>query len=72
MEDSALETANFLQAVSHEGWLLALCYLLSGEKYVTEIQEKLSIRQAEASQHLMRLRLEGMVATRLSTKVLGC
>ncbi|WP_438826189.1 ArsR/SmtB family transcription factor [Ruegeria atlantica] len=58
--------------MSHEGRLLTLCYLLSGENSVTEILEKLSIRQAEASQHLMRLRLEGMVATRLSAKVLGC
>ena len=60
--------ANFLKALSHEGRLMILCYLSSGEKSVGELEELLSSRQAAVSQQLSRLRSEGMVNYRRQGK----
>ncbi len=44
--------------------LKALCALADGEKSVSELTEALDMRQATVSQHLARLRLEGLATTR--------
>ncbi len=62
--------ANFLKALSHEGRLMILCHLSSGEKSVTELEQLLSTRQAAVSQQLARLRLEGLVSCRRDGKVM--
>jgi ArsR family transcriptional regulator len=62
--------SNFLKAVSHEGRLMILCHLVSGEKSVTELEELLSARQAAVSQQLSRLRLEGLVIPRRDGKAI--
>lgn len=62
--------ANFLKALSHEGRLMILCHLSSGEKSVTELEQLLSTRQAAVSQQLARLRLEGLVTRRRDGKVI--
>ena len=68
---SNAETASaFLKAISHEGRLMILCHLASGEKSVTELEELLSARQAAVSQQLTRLRLEGLVKPRRDGKVI--
>ncbi len=36
----------FLKAISHEGRLMILCHLVTGEKSVTELEDLLSARQA--------------------------
>ena len=61
---SAADASTFLKAISHEGRLLILCYLASGEKTVTELEDLLSARQAAVSQQLSRLRMEGLVTPR--------
>lgn len=68
--DSATTASNFLKALSHEGRLLILCHLVSGEKSVTELEELLSARQAAVSQQLSRLRLEGLVVPRRDGKAI--
>lgn len=60
----------FLKAISHEGRLMILCHLVSGEKSVTELEELLAARQAAVSQQLSRLRLEGLVVPRREGKVI--
>lgn len=70
MVDSACEAANYLKALSHEGRLLILCHLATGEKSVTELEELLSARQAAVSQQLARLRAEGLVAPRREGKAI--
>lgn len=67
---SACDAANFLKAISHEGRLMILCHLASGEKSVTELERLLSARQAAVSQQLSRLRLEGLVHPRREGKVI--
>ncbi len=70
MESNAVRAANFLKAISHEGRLMILCYLASGEKSVTDLEELLSARQAAVSQQLSRLRMEGLVNPRREGKVI--
>ena len=66
----AQEASNFLKALAHEGRLMILCHLSSGEKSVTELEELLASRQAAVSQQLARLRLEGLVAARRDGKAI--
>ncbi|MBD3662880.1 ArsR/SmtB family transcription factor [Sulfitobacter aestuariivivens] len=68
MRSKALEAANFLKAISHEGRLMILCYLVDGEKSVSELEDLLAARQAAVSQQLSRLRREGLVSTRRQGK----
>jgi len=70
MMQNAYEASNFLKAISHEGRLMILCHLASGEKSVTELESLLSARQAAVSQQLSRLRLEGLVTPRRDGKAI--
>ena len=70
MMRNATDAANFLKAISHEGRLMILCHLASGEKSVTELETLLSSRQAAVSQQLARLRLEGFVVPRREGKAI--
>ena len=67
---SAADASAFLKAISHEGRLLILCHLSSGEKSVTELEDLLSARQAAVSQQLSRLRTEGLVTPRREGKAI--
>jgi len=70
MVKNAERASNFLKAISHEGRLMILCHLASGEKSVTELEDLLSARQAAVSQQLTRLRLEGLVKPRRDGKAI--
>ena len=70
MLEQATRAANFLKALSHEGRLMILCHLSSGEKSVTELELLLESRQAAVSQQLARLRLEGLVSCRREGKTI--
>ncbi|WP_299891930.1 helix-turn-helix transcriptional regulator [uncultured Ruegeria sp.] len=70
MIDNATRASNFLKAISHEGRMMILCHLTSGEKSVTELEDLLSARQAAVSQQLSRLRLEGLVTPRREGKAI--
>ena len=67
---SAGEASTFLKALGHEGRLMILCHLSSGEKTVSELEKLLSSRQASVSQQLARLRLEGLVNYRRDGKTI--
>ncbi len=69
LENATLAT-NFLKAIGHEGRLMILCHLASGEKSVAELEDLLSARQAAVSQQLGRLRLEGLVKPRREGKAI--
>ena len=70
MLSNAVTASNFLKAISHEGRLMILCHLVSGEKSVSELEALLSSRQAAVSQQLSRLRLEGLVTPRREGKTI--
>lgn len=70
MLEQAQAASNFLKALAHEGRLMILCHLSSGEKSVTELEQLLQSRQAAVSQQLARLRLEGLVSCRRDGKTI--
>jgi ArsR family transcriptional regulator len=70
MMENASRATDFLKALAHEGRLMILCHLTTGERSVTELEELLSQRQAAVSQQLARLRLEGLVESRRDGKAI--
>lgn len=70
MARSAEAAAAYLKTLAHEGRLMILCHLGSGEKSVGELEDLLEIRQAAVSQMLARLREEGLVKTRREGKTI--
>lgn len=70
MTARANQAAALLKALSHEGRLMILCHLSTGEKSVTELERLLSQRQAAVSQQLARLRGDGLVQARRDGKAI--
>jgi DNA-binding transcriptional ArsR family regulator len=60
----ARQASELMKALSHEARLLILCLLVDREKSVSEIEEFMDMPQAAVSQHLARLRLDGLVDAR--------
>ena len=58
------EAAALLKALAHEARLMVLCQLLEGEHSAGALQEASGLSQSALSQHLARLREEGLVETR--------
>jgi ArsR family transcriptional regulator len=58
------EAARLLKALSHEARLMVLCQLVDGEHSAGALQEMSGLSQSALSQHLARLREEGLVETR--------
>jgi DNA-binding transcriptional ArsR family regulator len=56
--------AALLKALAHEARLMVLCQLLDGEHAAGALQQGSGLTQSALSQHLARLREEGLVATR--------
>ena len=53
-----------LKALSNEKRLLIVCALSEGEKCVCELENIVKLSQSALSQHLARLRRDGVVKTR--------
>tara|TARA_R110002020_G_scaffold46612_10_gene132630 strand:- start:1727 stop:2011 length:285 start_codon:yes stop_codon:yes gene_type:complete len=66
----AADAASYLKTLAHEGRLMILCHLGTGERSVGELEELLGTRQAAVSQMLARLRDEGLVDTRRDGKTI--
>ncbi len=61
---SAGDAARLLKALSNENRLMILCQIGEGERQVSDLQVGLS--QSALSQHLARLREDGLVSARRS------
>ena len=70
MATNARSASGFLKALSHETRLMILCHLVSGEKSVSRLEELLDTRQATVSQHLARLKQDGLVDSRREGKAI--
>lgn len=67
----AAEAAQFLRVLGNEHRLLVLCHLLVlGEVTVTELVERVGLSQSALSQHLARLRDDGLVTFRRESQTL--
>ena len=64
MAEQAERAAELLKAMSHPQRLRVLCLLVEGERSVGEINREIELSQSALSQHLAKLREEGLVTTR--------
>jgi DNA-binding transcriptional ArsR family regulator len=61
MQEATGRATDLLRSIGSAHRLAILCLLLEGDKTVTEICEAIGARQSLVSQHLTRLRLDGLV-----------
>lgn len=64
LEPRAVEAARMLKLLANEQRLTVLCRLSGGEMSVGELGQHVNLSQSALSQHLAKLRAEGLVATR--------
>ncbi|MEZ5955835.1 MAG: metalloregulator ArsR/SmtB family transcription factor [Hyphomonadaceae bacterium] len=64
LEPRAVEAARLLKLLANEQRLTVLCRLSGSELSVTELGEHVNLSQSALSQHLAKLRADGLVATR--------
>ncbi len=64
IQHSVKRASALLKAMSNERRLLILCRLSEGEHSVGELCELIEISQSALSQHLAKLRHDGLVSTR--------
>jgi len=70
-EANALEVAQVLRALANERRLMILCKLVEwGEATVGSLAEAVGLSQSALSQHLARMREEGIVAFRRDAQTL--
>jgi len=65
---NAQQAATFLKSLTHPHRLMILCLLDHQELSVSELEQRLGLRQPTLSQQLAKLRAEGLVETRRSGK----
>ena len=69
--EGAAKAAQWLRALANEHRLLVLCLLLeAGEMSVSELQARIALSQSALSQHLARMRDEGLITYRREAQTL--
>lgn len=66
MAAAASRAARLLRLMGHDGRLMVLCHLAEHEQTVGCLEAKLGLSQSALSQHLAKLRHDGLVQTRRS------
>lgn len=66
----AQEAESFLKALANRHRLMVLCELHKGELSVTRLQGAIGLSQSSLSQHLARLREDGLVRTRRESQTI--
>lgn len=64
MQRSASDVSDLLKLLGHPDRLMVLCQLKFGEQSVSELSRNVGIKQSPLSQHLARMRHEGVVTSR--------
>lgn len=64
MRENADRAASLLKALANGQRLRILCLLLGGERSVSDMHASMTLSQSALSQHLARLRQDGLVTTR--------
>lgn len=68
MQEHASSSSRLLKAMANERRLMILCHLNEGEHSVGELEKLIGISQSALSQHLARLRNDGLVMPRRSAQ----
>lgn len=69
--EGAQKASDLLKAISNKHRLLVLCLLIEKEEMtVGEIQQRISLSQSALSQHLAKMREEGLVTYRRESQTL--
>jgi ArsR family transcriptional regulator len=72
-EENATEVADILRALANERRLMILCRLFErGEANVAALAEAVRLSQSALSQHLAKMRDEGIVVFRRESQTIGC
>ena len=66
--ENAAAAAELLKTLGNDQRLMILCELGAGEKSVSQLEQKMGLRQSALSQHLARLRKDGLVNSRREAK----
>lgn len=64
LAEQAGHAEEFLKALANRHRLMVLCQLNGGERSVGSLQDEVGLSQSALSQHLARLRADGLVKTR--------
>ncbi len=71
LQEGAGKAASLLKAIGNENRLLVLCLLIQHDEMpVSTILERVGLSQSALSQHLARMRQEGLVSYRRESQVL--
>lgn len=70
MRTHAADAAGLMKALGNESRLMILCLLAEGERSVGELDAIMPLSQSALSQHLARLRTQGMVETRRESQTI--
>ena len=70
LQGRAREACELLKALGNPHRLMILCQLVDGEKSVGELVRAIGLSQSALSQHLARLRRDGLVCTRRSAQTI--
>lgn len=70
LRPKARQAAILLRAMANERRLMILCELADGERTATELARAAGLQQSAASQHLAKLRADGLVRTRRNSQTI--
>ncbi|MGI9220290.1 MAG: ArsR/SmtB family transcription factor [Woeseiaceae bacterium] len=70
MEAAAERVSALMKTLGHKDRLLVLCNLAEGERAVGELAYELNLSQSSLSQHLARMRNQGLVETRRESQTI--
>ncbi len=70
MAEKAEMVSGFLKGLANRHRLMILCLLAEGEKHVSELIAETGIAQTSMSQHLSKLKSEGIVSFRRDHRTL--
>jgi DNA-binding transcriptional ArsR family regulator len=70
MQSAADRASSLLKALANEKRLMLLCQLVDGEKSVGALTSLIGLAQSAVSQHLARLRRDGLVKTRRDSQTI--
>ena len=70
MQANAADAASLLKNLANESRLQILCTLMAGEMSVGQFNKRIPLSQSALSQHLQRLRKDGLLATRRESQTI--